>query len=192
MGADLLLELGVAEFSAGQPDWHDHLEEAVESAGDDTTRVAAALVFAGALRMHQRFAEAIEVCDRAAARLDEGDTEAHLALEAMAVVCGLLDAATAPSVSERAHAMVVEATHRRVPRPALAVAAYAAALTNQPADQVADLARRAIAAEPSPWAGPLYWPPLWSRASHGGSRAPYSRCSGPSGTTKRRCCSTLR
>ena len=160
VGADLLLELGVAEFSAGQPGWHDHLEEAVEAAGDDTTRIPAALVFAGALRMHERFAEAIEVCDRVAARPGDGEPEAHLVLEAMAVVCGLLDAATAPSVAKRAHAMVVEATRRPVPRPALAVAAYAAALTNQPADQVAELARRALAAGSSPRAGPPYWPPL--------------------------------
>ena len=41
--SDLLLELGLAEFSAGQPGWHDHLEAAVESAGDDASRTAAAL-----------------------------------------------------------------------------------------------------------------------------------------------------
>ena len=63
-GAGLLLELGLAEFSAGQPGWHDELAEAVESAGDDTTRIAAALLFANALRWHERAAEAIEVCDR--------------------------------------------------------------------------------------------------------------------------------
>ena len=40
------------------------------------------------------------------------------------------------------------------------MAAYAAALTNQPADHVAELARRALAAGSSPWAGPPYWPPL--------------------------------
>src|SRR3984957_12611369 len=56
--AGLLLELGLAEFSAGQPGWHDQLAEAVESAGDDTTRVAAALLFANALRWQERAAEA--------------------------------------------------------------------------------------------------------------------------------------
>jgi ATP/maltotriose-dependent transcriptional regulator MalT len=63
----------------------------------------------------------------------------------MAVSCGLHDAATAPSVAERARTLILEATRRPVPRPALAVAAYTAGLTNQPAGQVAELARRATA-----------------------------------------------
>jgi hypothetical protein len=49
----MLLELGTAEFSAGQPGWHDHLEDAVQSARDDTTRIAAAVLFANALRSHR-------------------------------------------------------------------------------------------------------------------------------------------
>ena len=55
----------------------------------------------------------------------------------------------------------VEATERAVPRQALAVAAFAAALANQPADQVADLARRAIAAgsRPLPEPGDPPWFP---------------------------------
>ena len=157
--ADLLLELGVAEFNAGQPGWHDHLEEAVEAAADDTTRTAAALVFANALRSHHRLAEAVEVCDGVAAHLDSRDAEAHLTLEAMAVLCGLLDDSTASSVADRARALLFEATERAVPRQALAVAAFAAALANQPADQVADLARRAISAgsRPLPEPGDPPW-----------------------------------
>ena len=157
--ADLLLELGVAEFNAGQPGWRNHLEEAVEAAADDTTRTAAALVFANALRFHHGLAEAVEVCDGVAAHLDSRDAEAHLTLEAMAVLCGLLDDSTASSVADRARALLFEATERAVPRQALAVAAFAAALANQPADQVADLARRAIAAgsRPLPEPGDPPW-----------------------------------
>ena len=157
--ADLLLELGVAEFNAGQPGWRHHLEEAVEAAADDTTRTAAALVFANALRSHHRLAEAVEVCDGVAAHLDSRDAEAHLTLEAMAVLCGLLDDSTASSVADRARALLFEATERAVPRQALAVAAFVAALANQPADQVADLARRAIAAgsRPLPEPGDPPW-----------------------------------
>ena len=157
--ADLLLELGVAEFNAGQPGWRHHLEEAVEAAADDTTRTAAALVFANALRSHHRLAEAVEVCDGVAAHLDSRDAEAHLTLEAMAVLCGLLDDSTASSVADRARALLFEATERAVPRQALAVAAFVAALANQPADQVADLARRAISAgsRPLPEPGDPPW-----------------------------------
>jgi DNA-binding CsgD family transcriptional regulator len=149
-GAGLLLELGLAEFSAGQPGWHDQLAEAVESAGNDTTRVAAALLFTNALRWHERAAEAIEVCDGVAARLDASDAEGRLTLEAMAVACGMLDAATAPLVADRVGALLVAASNRSVPRQCLAAAAYVAALANQPADQVAALALRAIAADARP------------------------------------------
>ena len=76
----MLLELGLVEFTAGEPGWHDHLAAAVASAGDATTRIAAALLFANALRWHDRPVEAVEVCDRVAAGLDGRDTEGHLVL----------------------------------------------------------------------------------------------------------------
>jgi DNA-binding CsgD family transcriptional regulator len=148
--ADVLLELGRAEFTAGQSGWHEHLEAAVESAADDTTRISAALVLAIALRMQQRFADAVEICDRVAAQAAGREPEARWRLEAMAVVCGLLDSVTAATVSVRARALISKATRQAVPRPALAVAAYAAGLTNQPATQVAELARGATALKWSP------------------------------------------
>jgi DNA-binding CsgD family transcriptional regulator len=160
-GAALLLELGLAQFSAGQPGWHDHLAEAVEAAGDDTTRIAVGLLFANALRWNERAAEAIEVCDGLAARLDDGDAEGRLTLEAMAVACGVVDAATAPLVADRAGALLVWARERSVPRQCMAAAAYVAALANQPADQVADLALQAITAgtRPLPEPGDPPWLP---------------------------------
>ena len=150
VGAGLLLELGLAEFSAGQPGWHDRLADAVKSAGDDTTRIAVALLFANALRWHERAAEAIEVCDGVAARLRGSDVEGRLMLEAMAVACGVGDAATAPLIAERAGALLVWATEGSVPRQCVAAAAYVAALVNQPSDRVADLALRAITAGTGP------------------------------------------
>jgi DNA-binding CsgD family transcriptional regulator len=157
----LLLELGLAEFSAGQPDWHDKLAEAVESAGDNRTRIAATLLFANALRWHERAAEAVEVCDGVAARLDANDVEGRLTLEAMAVACAVGDAVTAPLVAERADALFVWLREGSVPRQCLAAAAYVAALANQPADQVADLALRAITAgtRPVPEPGDPPWLP---------------------------------
>jgi AAA ATPase domain len=179
-GAGLLLELGLAEFSAGQPGWHDQLEEAVESAGDDTTRIAAALLFANALRWHERAAEAIDVCDGVANRLDGSHAEGRLTLEAMAVACGMSDTATAPSLAGRARGLLVEATERPVPRHVLGLAAYVAALANQPADQVIALARRAIAGPPP---GPEPAEPPWFPTA---VVALY--CAGA--TTRRRPCST--
>ena len=146
--SDLHLELGSAAFSAGKPDWYDHLRAAVESAEDDTMRVSAALLFANALRWHERTAEAVEVCDRAAARLEVSDSEDRLTLEAMAVACGLLYASTAASVADRARALLVEASKSDARRHVVAVASYVAAMANHPADQVTDLALRAVAAGP--------------------------------------------
>jgi DNA-binding CsgD family transcriptional regulator len=146
----LLLELGTAEFSAGQSGWHDHLEAAVASAGEDSTRLAAALVFANALRFHQRMAQAVQMCDGVAARLKGSNTDGRLLLEAMAVACAMSDIAIAPSLAARAGVLLARARQRPVPRFALAVAAFVGGLTTQPADQVADLAGRAVAAGPRP------------------------------------------
>jgi DNA-binding CsgD family transcriptional regulator/transposase-like protein len=157
----MLLDLGLAEFSAGQPGWHDHLRGAIEAATDDTTRIAAALLFANALRWHERTAEAIEVCDGVADRLAGRNPEGRLTLEAMAVVCGVLDATTAQAVSNRTNDLLLQAKERSVPRQCLAAAAYVAALLNEPADQVADLVLRALAAgtQPRPDSGDPPWLP---------------------------------
>jgi DNA-binding CsgD family transcriptional regulator len=157
----MLLDLGLAEFGAGQPGWHDHLKEAVDAASGDTTRIAAALLFANALRWQERTAEAIEVCDGVAARLHDRNPEGRQTLEAMAVVCGVLDATTTPAVADRALALLVRARRQSVPGQCLAAAAYVAALVNEPADQVADLVLRALAAgaQPRPEPGDPPWLP---------------------------------
>jgi DNA-binding CsgD family transcriptional regulator len=148
--AALLLDLGTAEYSAGHPGWEQHLTAAVEAAGDDTARTAAGLQLATALGLHYRLAEAARACDGVAAHLDRRDTEARAMLESVAVVLGLYDAATAPSVADRAGALVVLAGERAAPRHVLAAAAYVSASANEPADRVAELARRAIASGPRP------------------------------------------
>jgi DNA-binding CsgD family transcriptional regulator len=156
----MLLDLGLAEFSTGQLGWYDHLKEAVDAASGDTTRIAAALLFANALRWQERTAEAIEVCDGVAARLHR-NPQGRLTLEAMAVVCGVLDATTTPAVADRAVALLRRARKQPVPGQCLAAAAYVAALVNEPADQVADLVLRGLAAgtQPRPEPGDPPWLP---------------------------------
>ncbi len=149
--ASVLLDLGVAEYSAGEPGWEDHLEAALEVVGDDATRLSAATVLALALAFDQRLAEAVAVCDRVSPRVGERETDAHGVLEAMAVACGLLDAAVAPSVADRARRLVRVAAQPSASRNVLGVAAYVAATGNHAtAVEVAELARRAVAAGPSP------------------------------------------
>jgi DNA-binding CsgD family transcriptional regulator/tetratricopeptide (TPR) repeat protein len=160
--ADVLLQLGLAEFSARQPDWRRHLHEAVEAAAEDRTRIAAAVLLAQTLRLDQRAAEALEVCDSVAGRLEKPDDGAHWRLEATAVASGIIDASTAPSVADRARGLVVAATKHPVPPHALAIAAFLGALMNHPADYVAELARQATAAGSS-WRREQDEPP-WLRS----------------------------
>jgi DNA-binding CsgD family transcriptional regulator len=157
--AGVMLELGVAEFSAGQPGWQRHLAGAVDGAVEDRTRIAAAVQLSNALIIDRRYSEAVEICDAVADHPSGREREAQLVLEAMTVACGLLDAAVAPRVADRARALLERASEESASRHALAVGAYVAAGTNEPADRVARLARRAFAAGPralpqpgdSPW-----------------------------------------
>ncbi len=142
----LLLQLGTAELAAGDHRWAERLEASVAAAGDDAGRLAAALVLATALVFHGRYGDAVAVTDRVAARVETDD--ARLALEGMAVASGMIDAGTAPSVSGRARALRAAAGEPSAPRSVVAVAAYLSALANDPAAQAADLARRAVNADP--------------------------------------------
>jgi DNA-binding CsgD family transcriptional regulator len=146
---EVLLDLGLADFTAGQAGWYHHFKAAVEAASSDETRIAAALLFANALRWYERAPEAVRVCDNVAAGLDGGDTEGRLILEAMAVACGVFDAEIAPAMTDRTNALLKLATECSLPRQCLATAAYIAALMNRPADQVADLLHRSLA-DPTP------------------------------------------
>ena len=105
------------------------------------------MVLALALSRAQRFAEAVEVLDRAASSLDSGHAELALQLEAAAVVAGMNDPVTAPSVALRREALRERAAgHPAAPPELLAAAAFISVLTNEPAEVGADLATRALLA----------------------------------------------
>jgi DNA-binding CsgD family transcriptional regulator len=143
----LLLDLGMAEASAGLDEWPAHLRSAIDAAGDDASAASAATVLALALSRAQRFGDAVEVLDRAAARLEPDDDEVRMVLEASAVGVGMLDAATAPAMARR-RVVIREATdtERNAPPEVLAVAAFVAVLGNEPAEVGAELAIRALRA----------------------------------------------
>ncbi len=145
--ADLLLELGMAEASAGLVGWSEHLQGAVEAAPNAAAAANNATVLALALSRAQRFKEAVEVLDRAASSLDAGDSELALALEAAAVVAAMNDPETAPSVAVRRETLRSRAAdHPSAPPELLAAAAMVSVLTNEPAEIGADLATRALLA----------------------------------------------
>jgi len=143
----LLLELGIAEASAGLADWSEHLQQAVDAAPEPAAAAEAALVLAHALSGAQRYAEAVEVLDRAAATLGAPCSELGLQLEAAAVINEFNDPATMPPVSPRLVTLRERATDDpAAPPELLAVAAFISVLANEPAEGVAELASRALQA----------------------------------------------
>ena len=78
----------MAEASAGLAGWPEHLQQAVDAAPNAAAAAEAAMVLAHALSRAQRFAEAVEVLDRASSALDSRPAELALQLEAAAVLAG--------------------------------------------------------------------------------------------------------
>jgi DNA-binding CsgD family transcriptional regulator len=142
----LLLELGVAEASAGVADWHTHLQQAVESADNDAAHVEAAMVLAVALSRAQRFPEAVAVLDRARSALRMPDAETVSLLEAAAVGIGMNDGASAPALSRRRAARELADADPSARPELLALAAFVSVLSNEPAQIGVELAIRGLAA----------------------------------------------
>ena len=143
----LLLDLGMAEASAGLADWPEHLQQAVDAAPEPAAAAEAALVLAHALSGAQRFAEAVGVLDRAAAKLDAPRSELALQLEAAAVVAEMNDPLTMPPVSHRRVTLRERAAEDpAAPAELLAAAAFISVLANEPAEVGAELASRALRA----------------------------------------------
>jgi DNA-binding CsgD family transcriptional regulator len=146
----LLLDLGMAEASAGLAGWSEHLQGAIEAAPDAEAAGGAAMVLGLALSRAQRFAEAVEVLDRASSSLNSRDAELGLLLETAAVVAGMYDPVTTPSVALRRQALRERAVSDPTAPPELvAAASQISALMNEPAEVCAELATRALQAEGS-------------------------------------------
>jgi DNA-binding CsgD family transcriptional regulator/tetratricopeptide (TPR) repeat protein len=149
-GADqpgLLLELGMAEALGDLPGWSEHLQRAVDVAPNAAAAAGAARVLALALLRTQRLAEAVEVLDRASSPLDPRHAELALQLEAEAVLAGMIDPATAPSMAFRRDGLRERAgADLASPPELLAVGSFVSVLTNEPVEVGTDLALRALLA----------------------------------------------
>jgi DNA-binding CsgD family transcriptional regulator len=143
----LLLDLGMAEASAGLADWAEHLQQAVDTAPNAEVAGVYALVLGLALSRAQRFAEAVTVLDHAAISFATPDSDLALALEAAAVGAALNDPLAAPSVALRRETLLARAAgDPAAPPELLGAAAFITVLTNEPAEVGADLAARALRA----------------------------------------------
>ena len=165
-----LLELGMAEATAGLAGWHEHLQRALDASPNAAAAANVARALARALNRDQRYMEAIEVLDRAASLLDAGHAELALELEAAAVVAGMNDPAAAPSATFRREALRERAARDHpAPPDVLAVGSFLSILTNEPVEVGADLATRALeAAESTPPGSdgrPWYSPTTFARAT---------------------------
>jgi DNA-binding CsgD family transcriptional regulator/tetratricopeptide (TPR) repeat protein len=172
----LLLALGIAEASAGLPNWHEHLQQAVDAAPDPAAAAEAALVLADALSGAQRYPEAVEALDRAATTLGAPRSELGLQLEAAAVIAEFNDPANMPPVSARRVTLrELAAGESAAPPELLSAAAFISVLMNEPAEYAAELASRALQAADSPahgsgrrwvpstsWFGPAAYTLLWT------------------------------
>jgi DNA-binding CsgD family transcriptional regulator len=157
--AQVLLELGIAEVTAGQAVGEEHLEEALAHAGDDDgVRVGATLVLAHVLGRDERASRAVEIVDGTAALLRGRDERVAEHLEALSLSAGMIDAGTAPALADRLDAMRLRAEDPDAPREVLAVAALRAVETNEPAEVGIEFARRAFAAGLRPVPAPTDLP----------------------------------
>jgi len=156
----LLLELGIAEATAGQAEGEVHLREALDVAGDDTdVAVGATLVLAHALGRAERLEDAVAVVDRTARLVRDRDERTAGQLETLAMMAGMLGADTAPPLGARLQAMRRRADDPEATREVLAASALRAVSVNEPAQVGIALARRAFAASPTgvPQATDLPW-----------------------------------
>ena len=143
----LLLELGMAEASAGLDGWTEHLAKAVDAAPSALAAADAAMVLADALSRAQRFVEAVDVLDRVVESLGPDDGELALRLQAAAVVPAMNDPATAPSVALRRSVLRDRVNDPEGASPELlAAAAFTSVAANEPAEVGAELAARALLA----------------------------------------------
>ena len=189
----LLLELGIAEITAGQAAGEDHLREALDVSGDDHgVALGATLVLAHALGRAERIEDAVAVVDRAAARLRTADEQTAELLETLALMAGMLDVSTAPVLDARLRALRRRA--RRSPRPRARCSPRppcARSRPNEPAEVGIALARRALAASPRPVPAPtdlpwfvqatiaLVWADALRRGASARSRPAWSRAAPP-------------
>jgi DNA-binding CsgD family transcriptional regulator len=134
---NVLREAARAEASAGREMACVHLEQALRLADDPRERAAIALEVAEAYAALFRWADAVDVIERALAELDEADEALAARLEGELVVCGLHDARRASRVApvlERLSSRSLEGS----PAEARAVAqGMAMVLAGRPADEAA-------------------------------------------------------
>jgi tetratricopeptide (TPR) repeat protein len=145
----LMLQLGTAEWRAGQPDAIAHLEEALAIAPDADAAAAAATALALAYRVLDRSDMAIAVLQQAIAR-QKPDAWRALTLESSAVLAGVMDDRTAAAALRALDGLSGRLEEFAEP-PAYLLAVLAnVAMRRQQPEKAQQLAERALAGESYP------------------------------------------
>jgi DNA-binding CsgD family transcriptional regulator len=139
--APLLLELGCVESYVGETAAIEHLEAALAAAPAGAGRVAAAFALGRVLEFGGRHAQAFAVLERTARELGAEQAELAAVLDAALLSAAQLDSATA---GETPRLVAALRSREALPPAAHGPLALAAAMANEPAEEVADLARRAL------------------------------------------------
>jgi len=162
---EVLLELGFAESYAGDPQVMAHLERALDTAAGATAQVSATLALGRMLQVAGRVQESLEVFDRTRARLGTTERRAAFTLEGAALGAALLDAETADDAAQRIDRLRRQAEEEAdVPPSVFGMLAFAAALSNEPAETTERLALRALDKAPKVLPEAVDRPPFFYHA----------------------------
>jgi len=142
----MLLELGFAESYAGDREAARHLDAALDAAVDRPAQVAAALALGRMIQLSGRHGDAFAVYDHIARRIGDDEPRTALILEGALLSAAQLDPTTVDRAVERLDDLRARAEADPDLPPIFAPLAIAAVAANEPAEVVADLARRPLSA----------------------------------------------
>jgi DNA-binding CsgD family transcriptional regulator/tetratricopeptide (TPR) repeat protein len=143
----VLLELGFAESYVGDSAAALHLDAALDAAADRPAQVAATLALGRMIQLSGRHGDAFAIYDRTLRRIGDEEPRVALVLEGALLSAAQLDPDTAARAIDRLRTLRLRAEEDPDPPPTIfAPLAIAAVADNEPAEAVAALARRPLAA----------------------------------------------
>lgn len=146
---DIQLDLGLAQFTQGNPEAFGHLERGVQTARTEAETATAAAALAFVFQMAgRRIAHTVRVLDDAAVALR--DPALRQLVETTAVGIAAMDLEVTATHRDQMAAARRRTDDPSAPQSVLALGGLLAMLTNAPSTEAAALALRALHAEPEP------------------------------------------
>jgi DNA-binding CsgD family transcriptional regulator len=146
----LLLQLGLAEWHAGQPEAISDLEQALTAARDAETIAAAAGALGRGYLITDRADIGVDVLQRAIGRVQDIDAQLAFGLECSRALLGVMDDRTAQAALEGMTGLTGRLEESGKPPANLLATLANVAMRQQRPDEAQRLVDRALAGEPSP------------------------------------------